>query len=161
MSMPLGRYGILISVLIGGVIVFFFHLDEKGQKKRYRAMADKVDLLYRDWKEGPEDWACGEFFDPNIRYEKVYLQCNIGLLLCRLKKEEHLHYRKLVGVPEWNRSGIILEYEKGSLRKEFIFYDDCREVPLPERVYGLGEYNLQEDLPGIISADASSLIEWP
>ena len=112
----------------------------RRHRLRYRKMVDKIDLLYQSWREGPEDWKCGTFFDPDIPYEKAYLRCNPDLLKCRLQREEGIRFKRFAATPLWNEFGIVLEYEDGDLKREFIFYDDCKEAILPEGVYGLGEY---------------------
>ncbi len=135
----------VVTVCIGtiGAVFLFWPLDKEDI---YWQMVHRVNRLYKDWKEGEEGWMCREFFDPNIQYEKVYLQCNTNLLKCKLQNKEFLHFDRIVGVPERNRSGIVFTYKNNGLTKEFIFYDTCKSIGLPQRVYGLGEFNAKNEL---------------
>ena len=137
-------FGILVSVLVA-VIVTTFLFRPLDQEELYLQMTHRVRLLHKDWKAGKENWICGEFFDPDIRYEKVYLQCNTNLLKCKLQREKFLQFKKIVGVPERSRSGIVFTYRKNRLKRDFIFYDICKGIELPQRVYGLGEFNPKND----------------
>lgn len=134
---------------ISALWVLFDRLDDERvgrERLRYQRMVHAIDELYGQWREGPEEWMCEEFFDPDIRYEKVYLRCNADLLRCRLGRVEHIHFRRFVGTPLWNRFGIVVGYTDGPLKREFILYDDCRQAVLPEGVYGLGEFRSRDDL---------------
>ena len=141
---------VLALVGIVGTLVFYlaFKVAAPPQKQHmaFRQMMEEVDTLYRQWEEGPREWMCEDFFDPDIRYEQVYLQCNPNLLKCQLRDRKHLSFKAFVGTPESRRFGLVLTYRKDSLEEEFVFYDNCRDILLPEGLYALGEYRVGDDL---------------
>ena len=137
--------GSLVSSILVTVVIAFFLFRPLDKEDISWQMIHRIDRLHKDWKEGKENWMCGEFFDPDIRYEKIYLQCNTNLLKCKLQKESFLQFKKIVGVPQSYRSGIVFTYKKNGLKKDFIFYDICTSLELPQRMYGFGEFNPKND----------------
>ena len=137
---------ILISLTLlalGLIILPFFPRDPSPNREEkaqaYRSMLKEIETLYEHWTHGPRPWICPDYFNPRIAYEQVYLQCNPNLLKCRLKDLEHLSFHSVTGTPESARFGLVLTYKKNDLDEKFIFYDKCREIPLPQDLYTFGE----------------------
>ena len=140
---------ILLIILLALVGLFLTTLNlkfkEVSVEADYQQMLHRTRQLYHSWTIGESNWMCEDFFDPSIRYEKIYFKCNVNLLKCKLKEDPFFSFKKIIGTPSHNRFGIVLSYQNEVLEKDFIFYDTCKNVKLPEGIYGLGEFRGRND----------------